>query len=287
MADKDPRVKAAIDRGFDPNAAYVADLKEVQEPMKSILEKYSKIPQDQQVAHVKELRDRAFAIYPYICIASFGFLTTKIHKLPCYTEIVERVKGGQKFLDLGCGFGQELRQLIYDGAPAENLYGSDLHTHFIDLGFELFKDRETLKTEFIASDILDGQSALVSKLTGQLDILYASLIFHHFTWEQQIDIAKRMVNFLCDKPDSMIVGRLVAYRNVKETEQIAAIQSIQRLQPFHHDLDSWKKMWGIVQEECRVKFTLDTWELEDEWFEQRPVWKDVSYFLCFSFRREE
>jgi cyclopropane fatty-acyl-phospholipid synthase-like methyltransferase len=29
-----------------------------------------------------------------------------------YPEMLERVKKGQKLLDLGCAFGQELRQLV-------------------------------------------------------------------------------------------------------------------------------------------------------------------------------
>ncbi|KAK6352249.1 hypothetical protein TWF730_009080 [Orbilia blumenaviensis] len=278
----DPRLEAAIERGFDPQAVYDPDLTEVKEPMKTILEKYSNIPENEVLSHINRLRNRAFSIYPYVCVGSFAFAETKIHLLPCYNEILERIKSGQKFLDLGCGFGQEIRKLVYDGIPSGNTFGVDLHLKFVDLGYELFRDRSSLRTEFIAADILEDASDLVSKLTGQIDIIYAALILHHFTWEQQITVAKRIVSLLCPKPGSMIVGRNVAYRDSNQMDEIAKIQNIK---PFHHDQASWERLWQQVQEDSESEWKFETWEQPDDWFESRPLWKDTSYYLCFSFRR--
>lgn len=40
------------------------------------------------------------------------FLNLAFCTLPCFDAVLERVKNGQKFLDMGCAFGQELRQLV-------------------------------------------------------------------------------------------------------------------------------------------------------------------------------
>ena len=50
--------------------------------------------------------------YPYPCIGTFGFLDLSVMASPHYKQIVDRVKGGEKLLDLGCCFGQEVRQLV-------------------------------------------------------------------------------------------------------------------------------------------------------------------------------
>lgn len=54
MSD-DPRLKAALDRGFNPTAIYEAPLTEIKEPMKTMLQDYSHIPEDKMLAHVSEL----------------------------------------------------------------------------------------------------------------------------------------------------------------------------------------------------------------------------------------
>ena len=139
-----------------------------------------------------------------------------------------------------------------------------------------------MKVEFIESDLLDGQSKLVATLAESVDIVYAALVFHHFTWEQQLEVARRLVGLLQSRLGSMVVGRIVAYRDRTGAPERASIQG---LTPFSHDLDSWKKLWAMVQEGLEDQYELETWEQTDRWFEERPAWRDISYYLCFSFRR--
>jgi cyclopropane fatty-acyl-phospholipid synthase-like methyltransferase len=42
----------------------------------------------------------------------YRFLDLSIMQTEVYQEVVERLKGGDKLLDLGCCFGQEIRQLV-------------------------------------------------------------------------------------------------------------------------------------------------------------------------------
>lgn len=50
--------------------------------------------------------------FPYPCIGMFRFLDLSIPSSPYYNEVIERLRAGEIFLDLGCCFGQELRQLV-------------------------------------------------------------------------------------------------------------------------------------------------------------------------------
>lgn len=64
----------------------------------------------------------------------YTFIHTPMYNQAVYAEIVTRVKGGAKFLDVGTAFGQELRCLAVDGAPAHNMYAIDLSSDLWELG---------------------------------------------------------------------------------------------------------------------------------------------------------
>jgi hypothetical protein len=42
----------------------------------------------------------------------YRFLDLSIVHTEVYSEVIQRLKGGGKLLDLGCCFGQEIRQLV-------------------------------------------------------------------------------------------------------------------------------------------------------------------------------
>ncbi len=128
-------------------------------------------------------RDKAWAIHSYPCIGQWRFLDLSIglHKL--YPEVLDRMRTGQQtYLDLGCAFGQDIRRLVADGVDTSKCYASDLQLDFIELGYELFRDKETLKTKFIAANVFDTDSSL-KDLEGTIDIVGASSFFHLFNWE--------------------------------------------------------------------------------------------------------
>jgi SAM-dependent methyltransferase len=177
--------------------------------------------------------------------------------VPYYPTILERLKTGeQNFLDLGCCFGQELRKLVADGAPPENLYGADLNPEFFDLGYKLFRDKDTLTSKFIAADIFDPGSEL-HELDGKIDILYAGSFLHLFRYEGQINACKATVKLLRDKKDSVLLGRQVGAS--KAGEYVHRTNKDQTM--FRHNPDSFRKMWEevgkLTNTECRSDFAGD------------------------------
>jgi len=174
---------------------------------------------------------------------------------PNYPLILERLKSGnENFLDLGCCFGQELRKLVADGAHSENLYGSDLRPEFFDLGYKLFRDKESLNSTFIAADIFDESSAL-SSLDGNIDIIYAGSFLHLFGYDDQVKVCKRIVKLLRDKKGSLLLGRQVGDVVASETVH----NTNKNLNMFRHNSESFKKMWEEVGEATGTK-----WRVESE-----------------------
>ncbi|KAF2502409.1 hypothetical protein BU16DRAFT_474636 [Lophium mytilinum] len=230
---------------------YVENLESVDEGARELLENYSGMAPEKVIPHIVEVRDRAFDIFPYPCIGLFRFLDLSISSSPQYAEILQRIKGGQQFLDMGCCFGQDIRKLVHDGAPAENLYGADLEMQFMELGYDLFLDKETLKTKFIASDIFDPE-AEIKQLDNSIDIVHASSFFHLFDWKQSVQAAKRIVEILKKEPGALVIGRQLG------GEESGDIESpIDKKTRYQHNSESFKKMWKLVGDETGSNWEVD------------------------------
>ena len=71
------------------------------------------------------------------------FFSFNLRRLSFYIEVFERLRAGATFCDVGCCFGQEIRHLVfYGGIDFTQLYGFDLEQEFVEMGYELFRDRE-------------------------------------------------------------------------------------------------------------------------------------------------
>ena len=146
---------------------------------------------------------------------------------------------------------------MYDGAPSENIYGSDIVIDLANVGYDLFRDRDTLKSEFIVSDILDDNSELVNRLTGQLDIVNTLAFFHLFDWDKQVAIAKRIVGLLRPHAGSLLVGRHIGCINPHNDPS-------KRVLGYCHNEETWKQLWEVVERETDTKWKVnvvtESWE---------------------------
>ncbi|KAK5122370.1 hypothetical protein LTR85_003954 [Meristemomyces frigidus] len=194
-------------------------------------------------------REKAWDIWPYPCIGGFRFMNLNLCTTAQYAEILTRVKNGEKLLDLGCCFGQELRSLLLDGAPSENLYGTDLRPEFFELGYDLFLDRETCKATFIAADIFVPNAEL-DALNGKLSVIYAGAFFHLFDRPEQLHLAKRVATLLSSNPGSMVLGRQVG--NVTAGRYEHATNEGGWM--FRHNEQSWKEMWDEAGRETGTQW---------------------------------
>ena len=164
-----------------------------------------------------------------------------------------RVKQGAKLLDVGCCLGQDLRKLVFDGAPSPNIYGIELHAGLIDVGYELFQDRDTLQSTFVAADIFNPTDSL-TRLYGHMDIIYAGSFFHPFDWGMQVAAAERLIAFLRRDVEAMIVGQGMAHL---KPDSYPTPNSSSKI--FKHNMESFERMWRQVGSE-----TGTSWKLQGE-----------------------
>ncbi|KAK8078904.1 hypothetical protein PG994_002711 [Apiospora phragmitis] len=158
--------------------------------------------------HIYKIRDMAWTVLPYPCIGLFRFLDFSIHLSPDYARVVKRVQEGATLLDLGCCFGQDLRKLAYDagpGAPTRNLIGTDLEPAFLQLGHELFADRDRFEATFIPGDVFADD--FLTDYRGKVDIVYLGSFLHLFSEPQQRVVVKQLRRLLRPRAGSMVFGR--------------------------------------------------------------------------------
>lgn len=190
-------------------------------------------------------------------------------------------------MDVGCCVGQDIRKLVFDGAPSENTYGSDLKTDFMDIGYELFLDKSTLKTTFIGADLFDTESDL-KQLTGKVDIIHTAFFFHLFDLEGQTQAVRRILRLFKDKVGCLLVGRQLGNLESGLFDSLHGRGS----KVFRHSTKSFVQMWTKVGEETGTEWKVDaSFDEEDLWAKARKEGLDVcsipsgSRVLNFTVRR--
>ncbi|KAK6951376.1 hypothetical protein Daesc_007911 [Daldinia eschscholtzii] len=218
---------------------------------RELLENYSKIPPNEVEAEIFRIRDKAWEVVKYPCIGSFTYL----HLLqfgdsqPEMQKATERLKapGSQDtFLEIGGFICQTIRWLAYAGVDSKRLYGTDLHAEFLELGYEQFRDRETLNATLVAGDMLLSDeeyaaSPLARLFNGKMSIVHASNFFHLFSWESQLIICERIVRFFrsdlsADNP-AVLFGRHIGSEKPGEVEKFKV---------FMHDQTTFQSLWDEV-----------------------------------------
>ena len=124
--------------------------------------------------------------------------------------------------------GTDLRHLVHSGYNPSSVIGCDLCQAFIDLGYELYADRETCPIPFFAGDVFDIVPCLfppqadtapspslrdvanLNDLRGRVKYVYAGSLFHLFDEASQEAVARRLATLLKVTPGSgpaIVFGR--------------------------------------------------------------------------------
>ncbi|CAK1360669.1 uncharacterized protein RHO25_003959 [Cercospora beticola] len=243
---------------------------------KAILTRYSGVPENELVPHVRQIRERLWKIYRYPCIGWYAFLDFSIGNHACYEELLENVKKGAALLDLGCCVGQDIRKLVFDGAPANNLTGSELSSDFIDVGYDLFRDRDRLQATFTTGDFFAPEMAGLAEQS--FNYIHASSFFHLFDLERQFEAMSRCVRLLKRKPGSLIFGRQVGTTAAGEVEHAQT----ELVKTYRHDEASFRKLVDDVAAKNGVKLDVKSTFTEERRV-SRPVIPGINMWLRQDF----
>ena len=148
--------------------------------------------------------------------------------------------------------GQDLRKLVFDGAPSENLYASDVFPQYEGLSYELWRDRESFPHHFLADDVLADnehflRGALMTKLgPGQTDIIAINMFLHLFDYENQLKVATRILRLLSHRPGSLILGSQAGVRPPMEQPLKPPFDKTENGETrsiYRHSPDSFIELW--------------------------------------------
>ena len=229
-------------------------------------------------------RERGFASNPYPCIGLYRFLNLTLLTHPLYDSILERLQNSHAtYLDLGCCFGQDLRQLVKDGVPSQQLIGLDIEGPLMEQGYDFFLDRATLRSKFIVADVFKGtaQGKVWTDLEDRgIDVMHCSAFFHLFPIEEQISSAKNIAKLI--KKGGVIVGRQIG--SVKPGN-VPAIK--EGSSSYRHDVETFRALWRQVGQDTHTRWevggTMDMIGINPE----SPVEDENSRRLLFTVTRVE
>ena len=169
------------------------------------------------------------------------------------SAIIPRLKAGSSLLDIGSCLGQDLRKCVFDGAPPENLYATDVFPEYEELSFDLWQDKERMaKDHYITADLLADNAAfsrsnLMMKLgPGQMDIIAISMFLHLFDKQNQLRAATRILRLLSHNPGSMIVGSQAGVVNACEQPlkpPFDKTQDGEKRTIYRHSPSSFTQLW--------------------------------------------
>lgn len=161
-------------------------------------------------------------------------------------------RSNDAFLDLGCCVGQVLRQLRHDGVQGNQLFGTDVQSKFVEIGYDLFQDQDEFGATFVVGDMLDPDDTRLDDLLHKVTIIYAGSFFHLFNWTQQVYIGKRLVGFLKrGTKNALIYGRHIG------TTRPGPSPLGNDMSPYLHDKDSFQRLWDEVGYLTNTKWAVE------------------------------
>lgn len=264
------------------NWAYISELPDEFGPIRSFLRVYSKIPAEDIDYHIRRVvcfdipssrrraqdrltelianpcplkREDAWKSTRYPCIGRWNFLRLTKQNDPYYQQVLFRLKlngSSDAFLDVGCCVGQVLRQLRHDGVQGSRLFGTDVRSKFVDIGYDLFQDHDSIGATFVVGDMLDPEDAQLDVLSRKVTIIYAGSFFHLFNWSQQLCVGKRLVGFLKEgTKNALIYGRHIG--TLKPTEPAMSTDA----PPYLHDKNSFQRLWREIGDSTRTNWVVE------------------------------
>ncbi|KAJ6584883.1 hypothetical protein B0H19DRAFT_980723 [Mycena capillaripes] len=167
------------------------------------------------------------------------------------------------FANIGCGLGDVSYRAIQDGIPAQQTISVDQDKNLWDFGKMVLSiaGPPPQDAPFVAGNLLDAKflprlshaksssarpipdlKALktLAPLQNRVSAIFAERLFHILPFEQQDDLAARLIPLLVLKKGAMIFGRQLCGKAFEAT------QDEDGLNVFLHSAESWRTMWEMA-----------------------------------------
>ncbi|KAK8093926.1 hypothetical protein PG997_000611 [Apiospora hydei] len=253
---------------------YLVDVPPTGPVMQKLLVDYAGIDGANVDEHIANIRDKAWRVAPFPCVGSFLFAELVLSTFPVYPKLVANLKSGawSRYLEVGCGLGQDIRKLIQDGVPKTSVMGTDLLPGLLKSGQELLQDADALPLgqSLFAADFLDTSNDNVlskASLDGTVDVIHATMFLHCFDRPTQLLACKRILTLLKTNPGVMIVGKQggvakgAGAREHPVKGPMGQVDGVVRTN-FLHDVDSFKALWDEVGQVTGTRWDVQVREEE-------------------------
>ena len=262
----------STNESVDEKLSFYIDEPPINTDIEKFFANYASIPASALHDHLITVRENAWQQYNYPCLGGWRFLDFSIKLSPIYKEIVDKCKHeGATVIDFGCCLGQDVRQLVYDGVPVEQIRGFDLDPFFIEQGYELFRDGKLMKEKkiFATGDIFDEQF-----LNGiePADYVYVGSFIHLFDAETQQDVCRRLTRLAKRVIAGRQAGALVAGEHTRSSGPPGS-------KMMRHSPDSFATMWNDV--------TGGEWQVESATLQATKNMERARQELTFVVRKRE
>ncbi|KAF8517375.1 hypothetical protein BU17DRAFT_49835 [Hysterangium stoloniferum] len=247
---------------------FIPSLYSMDTRLAELFKSWTGIQNDEKLKHhVLRIQSAAYEKFPYPCIRLFMNYKMPITDLMSYDDMIALGKQNSKniLLDVGPAFGIELRQLVSDGYPVEDTIALELIPQLWDIGHELCRSNSSIfPVRVLEGDIFDDAQVSTSDisptcpdlqsvstlgpLTGHISVLLAFQLFHLFTKEKQVILARRFACLLSRTSGSLIAGRQTG--SLVPRHMTVGGQLL-----FFHSPESWEEMWSDIFPEGTVEYT--------------------------------
>ncbi|KAF8520803.1 hypothetical protein BU17DRAFT_46301 [Hysterangium stoloniferum] len=254
--------------------------------------------EDQLKAHILKVQAEAYAAYPYPCIRLFSFTQLAVTEYSLYNDIIRhgRTQPEALLLEIGVGFGNDIRKMVADGYPIHKIVLTDISAPLWDIGHRLFcSSARTFPVKFIQADIFDHNALsphvppppirpdiryiqTLTPLKGYATTITLQMVFHLWDLKLQIQLARRIAALLSPIRGSVVVGRQMGDKHARTL-------MISKKPHYLHNPESWERMWAVVFPPGSVEYRTSLIDLPPRLQAASAGMLGVTQFLTWSIRR--
>jgi SAM-dependent methyltransferase len=224
-------------------------------------------------------------------VGTFGFTAPSIQVQSYYPSLLNRIKTGDKCLDLGCGLGQNVRKIVYDCGPSSKIFGSDILQDLIDCGYDYFLDKQALESKIFTCDLLNATSSKFKKVEGTFDVLFTACLYHLWSWDVQLKASIASATLLKPESGAVVFGWQIGASPAREISRNLDDNRAEHTTMYRHDKASLKKLWHLVGEKTGSKWVVEAENGLPSWIPteyQGPLkGKSTANIITFTITRVE